>query len=226
MGAPITSFMVPQPMQERIEVVTTIPDGSIHPSMLQYSTGRGIITGVSLTHVDEQYEDAFDSSNLPKMLREISGLPIEMLAELIGVSRNAYQKWLRSGGVKPEHVAQLTKMLDTFQTLRNLRVRDLQSFLVNVGPSGKPLDLLAAGDIQAVIGLALRAASQHKASSLISAEARQMSGIAGWVRPIKKLNWQNSRLEGNEQEDALDRLSPRPIPGEVVIANNDNDEDQ
>lgn len=211
--APIT---VPQPVRERIEVVTTIPDGSIDLATIQYRTSQGLTTGVSPTH-SEQDKEELEASNLPKMLHEISGLPIETLAGLTGVSRNAYNKWLRSGGIKPEHVAQLTKLLDAFQTLHNLRIPDLRSFLENAGPSGKPLDLLASGDIHAVIGLALHSASQHKASSSISKEARQISGITSWVRPAKKLNWKTPRLEGDKREDAIDRLSPGPVPGEVII---------
>lgn len=221
---PVAPVPVAQAVQERIEVVTTIPDGGIDLSTLQYCTNRGLITGVSLSYI-EQGEERFKNNNLPKMLREISGLPVETLADLIGVSRNAYNKWLRSGGVKPEHIAQLTKFFETFQTLRHLRIPDLRSFLENAGPSGKPLDLLASGDIHAVIGLALRSVSQHKVSSSVSEEARQVSGITGWVRPAKKLNWKTPRLEGDEREDALDRLSPRPIPGEVIMVD-DSDKDE
>jgi hypothetical protein len=163
---------------------------------------------VSLTSL-EQDEEGLKENNLPKMLLEISGLPVETLADLVGVSRNAYYKWFRSGGVKPEHVAQLTKLLDTFQTLRNLRLPNLRSFLESDGPSGKPLALLAAGDIHAVIGLALRSASQQKVSSIISEEARQVSGIPGWVRPAKKLSWKTPPLEGDAREDAL--LSKIPL---------------
>jgi hypothetical protein len=182
-------------------------------STLQYRTSQGLTTGVSLISI-EQDEEGLKDNNLPKMLHEISGLPVETLAELIGVSRNAYYKWLRSGGVKPEHVAQLTKLLDTFQTLRNLRLPHLQSFLESDGPSGKPLALLASGEIHAVIGLALRSASQQKVSSKITEEARQVSGTPGWVRPAKKLHWKSPQLEGDAREEALDRLSLGPIPQE------------
>jgi hypothetical protein len=156
--------------------------------------------------------EEFQKNNLPQMVREISGLPVDVLADLVGVSRVAYHKWLASGGVKPENVAQLTRLLDTFQTLRNLHIPDLRVFLESVGPSGKPLDLLASGDIHTVIGLALRLSSQPRVPSTLSDEARQTSGLTGWVRPAKKLNWNAPQLTGSEREDALDLLSPRPLP--------------
>ena len=222
--APFALITAHQPVREHVDVVTTMPDGCIDLATLQYRTSQGLTTGVSPTHI-EQDEEEFKANNLPKVLHEISGLPVETLAGLIGVSRNAYHKWLRSGGIKPEHVAQLTKLVDTFQTLRNLHIPDLRSFLENADRSGKPLDLLASGDIQAVIGLALRSVSQHKVSSSVSEDARQVSGTTGWVRPAKRLNWKTSRLEGDEREDALDRLSPRPVPGEVIVAD-DSDKDE
>jgi DNA-binding XRE family transcriptional regulator len=158
-AVPVAPAEASQAVRERVEVVTTIPDGNnIDLRTLQYRTNQGLITGMSLTYI-EQDEEEFASNNLPKILRELSGLSVEILAELIGVSRNAYNKWLRGGGVKPEHVAQLTKLFDTFQTLRNLPMPDLRAFLENVGPCGKPLDLLASGDIHGVIGLALRSES-------------------------------------------------------------------
>jgi hypothetical protein len=164
-------------------------------------------------------EEEFERNNLPKILLETSGLSVETLADLIGVSHDTYNNWLSSGDVELRHTAQLTKWFDIFQTLLKLPIPDLRAFLENVGPYGKPLDLLAAGDIHAVIGLALRSEPEHKVSSAISEEARQISGIPGWLLPVKKLNWDTPRLEGDELEDALDRLSPGPVPGEVILSN-------
>src|SRR5690348_7680658 len=92
-------------------------------------------------------EEEFERNNLPKVLLETSGLSVETLAELVGVSHDTYNKWLSSRDVEPRHIAQLTKWFDTFQTLLNLPIPDLQGFLETVGPDGKPLDWLAAGDI-------------------------------------------------------------------------------
>jgi hypothetical protein len=215
---PITKLSV---RQEHVKIITTIPDGMVDPNTIHVSTRQGLNTGISFA-LDEL--DKNEDLNLPQMVREISGLPVDMLADLVGVSRAAYHKWLASGGVKSENVAQLTKLLDTFQTLQNLPIPDLRVFLESVGPSGKPLDLLASGDAHTVIGLALRSLSQPKVSSTLSKEAHQASGLTGWVRPAKKLNWNTPRLTGSEREDALDLLSPKPLPDEVFVID-DNDED-
>ncbi len=210
--------------QEYSKIFTTIPDGIVDLRTLYFSTSQGINTGIYLAPGKLDKNEEFQKNNLPQMVREISGLPVDTLADLVGVSRVAYHKWLASGGVKPENVAQLTKLLDTFQTLRNLHIPDLRVFLESVGPSGKPLDLLASGDMHAVIGLALRSPSQPRVPSTLSEEARQTSGLTGWVRPAKKLNWNTPQMTGSEREDALDLLSPRPLPNEVFVSD-DNNED-
>lgn len=215
------SFIV---QKEHITIITTIPDGIPDPRTLYFSTSQGLNTGIYSGPGKVDKNEELQQNTLPQMVREISGLPVEILADLVGVSRAAYHKWLASGGVKPEHVAQLTRLFTTFQTLRNLHIPDLRGFLESVGPSGKPLDLLASGDTHAVIGLALRSWSQPKASSTLSEEAHQISGLRGWVHPAKKLNWNTPQLTGAEREDALDLLSPRPLPDEVLI-NHDSNED-
>jgi hypothetical protein len=218
---PITTFPV---RQERIKIITTIPDGFIDPRTLYFSTSKGLNTGIHLVPGNLDKNEEFRKNNLPQMVREISGLPVDILADLVGVSRVAYHKWLASGGVKPENIAQLTKLFDTFQTLRNLHIPDLRVFLESAGPSGRPLDLLASGDIHAVIGLALRSSSQPRISSTLSDEAHQTSGLTGWIRPAKKLNWNAPQLTGLEREDALDLLSPSPLFDETLVID-DNDED-
>jgi hypothetical protein len=221
---PVIPIATPPARQVHIKIITTIPDGIVDPRTLYFSTSQGLNTGIYFAPSKLDKNEEFQKNNLPQMVREISGLPVDTLADLVGVSRVAYHKWLASGGVKPENVAQLTKLLDAFQTLRNLHVPDLRVFLESVGPSGKPLDLLASGDIHAVIGLALRSSSQSRVPSTLSDEAHQTSGLTGWIRPAKKLNWNAPQLTGSEREDALDLLSPRPLPNEVFVVD-DNDED-
>jgi hypothetical protein len=223
-GFPIIPSTRPSVRQDPIKIVTTIPDGVVDPRTLQFSTSQGLNTGIYLMLSKLDKNEELQKSNLPQMVREISGLPVDILADLVGVSRMAYHKWLSSGGVKPENIAQLTRLFDTFQTLRNLHIPDLRGFLESVGPSGKPLDLLASGDVHAVIGLALRSPSRLRVSSNLSNEARQVSRLTGWVRPAKKLNWNAPQMTESEREDALDLISPRPLPNEVFVID-DSDED-
>lgn len=223
-GFPILPSTKPFVRQEQSKIVSTIPDGLVDPRTLRFSTSQGLNTGLYIALGKPDKNEELQKSNLPHMVREISGLPVEMLADLVGVSRMAYHKWLSRGGVKPENVAQLTRLFDTFQTLRDLRIPDLRGFLESVGPSGKPLDLLVSGDVHAVIGLALRWPSQLRIPTSLSDEARQASGLPGWVRPAKKLNWSAPQMTESEREDALDLLSPRPLPHEVFVID-DGDED-
>lgn len=53
-------------------------------------------------------------SNLAYLLRIRSRLPITKLAPMIGVSRQAYHKWLRGKTITPEHVATLERLLQDY----------------------------------------------------------------------------------------------------------------
>lgn len=57
---------------------------------------------------------------------------------------------------------------------------------------------------------------QDRSLSEEARRTRRTSGLPGWIhRPVKRLNW--TRLTGKEREDAIDRLSPGRVEGEVVI---------
>lgn len=223
--APITSHVEVQPIQESVEILTTIPDGAVDQRTLYYSTSHGLSTSASglllstLTNSGEEFE----STNMSHRLREISGLPVDILAALAGVSHVGYHKWLNGGGVTSEHIARLTKLVDTFQILRNTQIPNLRAFLETAGPLGKPIDLLISGDFDAVIGLALRSSSAFKVLPTISEEMRRASHLAGRFRPANKLGWNTPRVTDTEREDALDHLSPGPLPNEVIIVD-DTDE--
>src|SRR5436305_1584469 len=49
-----------------------------------------------------QASDKVESENLARLLREMTGLPVERLASLAKVSRNAYNKWLDGRGISDE----------------------------------------------------------------------------------------------------------------------------
>src|SRR5581483_3076124 len=48
-------------------------------------------------------------------LRTIANLPIGQLASLIGVSRQAYHKWLQGKSISPAHQARLKEMIYIYQ---------------------------------------------------------------------------------------------------------------
>lgn len=160
--------------------------------------------------ITRQTNDKIELDRIPYLLREMSGLPIETLASLAHVSRNAYYKWLDGKGVSDEHAKQLTELLSTFRTIHDLRGPALKEFLVTPGPTGKPVDLLEAGKHDVVIGLALRPLPTPTELDSVSKAARDISGLPGWTRPATRLNWDAPHLSDVDFDHALDRLNPRP----------------
>jgi hypothetical protein len=167
-----------------------------------------------------------ESDNLPQILRDITGLPIETLASLANVSRNAYYKWLDGRGVSDEHISRLTELLDTFRTLHDLLGSSLREFLETPGPAGRPIDLLANGDSRAVIGLALRPLAKPEDSSGVSDVARRISGLPGWLHPPVKLSWGTPHLTDSERDDVLDQLSPTPLFSKVEWLSDMDEDDE
>lgn len=148
-----------EPVQGTVYLITPIPDGAfipdgVHNFTFCVSTPSGLVTSF-LSDSTPLVEDKFASKNIPQVLREITNLPVEILASLVNVSRNAYYKWLDGKGVSDEHKSRLTELLDTFLTLQDLLGSDLKEFLETPGPAGRPVDLLAERDSSAVIRLAL-----------------------------------------------------------------------
>ncbi len=186
------------------------------PSSLEPST---------LQKITQQTNDKIELDKIPQLLRDMSGLPVEILASLAHVSRNAYYKWLDGRGVSDEHAKQLMELFDTFRTIRDLRGPALKEFLVTTSSTGRPIDLLIAGKHDVVIGLALRPLPTHVDSDSMSMTARDISGLPGWTRPARRLNWGAPRLSDTGLDHALDRLSPRPqLIHDKPLDNEENDE--
>jgi len=199
-----------QPVHSEIGFVITSTGGFASSHPLFDATSSGLETPTFQKTV-QQTNDTIELDRIPHLLREMSGLPVETLASLAHVSRNAYYKWLDGKGVSDEHAKRLTELLDTFRTIRDLRGPALKEFLEAPGPAGRPIDLLAAGKYDVVIGLALRPLPAHEDANSVSKAARDISGLSGWARPAVRLNWGAPHLSAVELDRALDRLSPRPL---------------
>ncbi len=199
-----------QPIHSEIGFVVTFTDGFVGLRPLFSATSSGLETP-TFQKTTQQTNDKIELDRIPHLLRDMSGLPVETLASLAHVSRNAYYKWLDGKGVSEEHAKRLTELLDTFRTIHDLRGPALKEFLEAPGPAGRPIDLLAAGKHDIVIGLALRPLPAPLDSDSVSKAARDMSGLSGWARPAVRLNWRAPHLSGDELDRALDRLSPRPL---------------
>ena len=219
LGASVTGFfLVPaanypvlvieqQPLNNEIGFVITFTDGFAALGPLFSATSSGLETS-TFQKAAQQTSDKIELDRIPHLLREISGLPVEILASLAHVSRNAYYKWLDGKGVSDEHAKRLSELFDAFHTLRDLSGTALKEFLGTPGPAGRPIDLLAAGKYDVVIGLALRPLPAHIDSESVSKAARDISGLPGWAHPTVRLNWGAPHLSADELNRALDRLNP------------------
>lgn len=199
-----------QPVHSEIGLIITYTAGSASSRPLFEATSSGLATP-TFQMTAQQTDDKIELDRIPPLLREMSGLTVETLASLAHVSRNAYYKWLDGKGVSDEHAKRLTELLDAFRTIRDLRGPAFRDFLEASGPAGRPIDLLAAGKHDVVIGLALRPLPAYTDAESVSKAARDISGLSGWARPAVRLNWSVPHLSGGELDRALDRLSPRPL---------------
>ncbi len=198
-----------QPVNNEIGFVVTFTYGSAGLRPLFNATSSGLETSAFQKTI-QRTDDKIELDRIPHLLREMSGLPVETLASLAHVSRNAYYKWLDGKGVSDEHAKRLAELLDTFQTIHDLCGPTLKEFLEAPGPAGRPIDLLTAGKHDVVIGLALRPLPALIDSENVSKAARDISGLPGWARPAVRLNWEAPHLSSSELDRALDWLSPRP----------------
>ena len=81
--------------KSKLRSLPQIPDGIVDFHTLHFSTSQGINTGIYLVSSKLDKNEDLQKNNLPQMVREISGLPVDMLADLVGVSRIAYHKVAR-----------------------------------------------------------------------------------------------------------------------------------
>lgn len=201
-------------VQDTIVIMSTSADATFDFRTVRIRTPHGLeIPTFPLSPAVTN--DAIEKDSIPLALRDMTGLPVETLASLVHVSRNAYYKWLDGKGVSDEHEARLTELFNTCSTLRDLLGSHLKEFLETPGPAGRPVDLLAQGDSAAVIGLALRPPSEPIHAAHESQFVRRASSLSGWLRPAARLGWGAPRLTDAEQEEALYRLGPRPVSHDV-----------
>ena len=219
-GYPIP-VVVQRPVQSDVDLIITIPDEFIDFRTIPtyHRTPSGLETSV-LEETTQLQSEKIERDSIPQLLRDMSGLPIGTLASLCHVSRNAYYKWLDGKGVNDEHAEHLIELLGVFRTIHDLRGSNLHEFLETPGPAGKPIDLLIAGNNDAVVGLALRPSSAYVESDSVSNAAREISNLPGWIRQVVKLHWDAPRLSASELDNALDWLNPGPHFGEVDSFNN------
>src|SRR5260221_1451746 len=194
---------------QHVESVGTVADGSSGLQLLYVRTQHGLVQPSVGSRVDVSQDDV--AASLASTLRDISGLPIDELRRAIPVSRMTYHNWLSGEGMRPQHMARVSKLIATFRTLRDILGDQIAAFVRSSTPAGKPLDLLAHGNDAAVIGLALRPVPRPGSLSPVSAQARQASGLPDWLGQPRPLPWAAPTLPAGELWEAMDRLSPAPV---------------
>jgi transcriptional regulator with XRE-family HTH domain len=131
-----------------------------------------------------------------KRLRKISSLKIERLAEIFGVSRTTYYKWIAGSTLHDEHREQLLEVLPLVEeALQRLGGPNATSdwLLTPVSPGGKkPIDYLAEREYSIFRGFLLRVRTGQEVFQPIAAS--------------KRVHIERSR---EEVEDALEQLRPR-----------------
>src|SRR5579884_968143 len=160
----------------------------IKSSLPEHTSGNPIeqaaITGGNTAVVQAEY------------LREISGLKVERLAEIFGVSRTTYHKWTAGSQIRDEHFEHLLEVLPLVEEANrrlggSVATRNWR--LTPVSPGGKkPVDYLATREYTTFRGFLLR--------------TRTGEEVFRPLAPTGRVRVEQSR---EEFEDALERLRPR-----------------
>jgi len=103
--------------------------------------------------------DSNSASIQAERLREISGLKVERLAEIFGVSRTTYYKWMSGSPLHDVHREQLLEVLSLVEeAVQRLGSPDATNtwLLTPVSPGGKnPIDYLATREYSTFHGFLL-----------------------------------------------------------------------
>ena len=145
---------------------------------------RTVSSGVNLVSVQAE------------RLREISGLKVERLAEIFGVSRTTYYKWLSGSPLHDIHREHLLEVLPLMEEVANRLGSPIATnnwLLTPVSPGGKkPIDYLAMRQYSIFRGFLLQVRT-----------AREI------FRPLPSSSRVHQELSREEAEDARERLRPR-----------------
>jgi len=140
--------------------------------------------------------DTNSASIQAERLREISGLKVERLAEIFGVSRTTYYKWVSGSplhDVHREHLLEVLSLMEEAAQRLGSPGATNTWLLTPVSPGGKkPIDYLAAREYSIFRGFLLRVRTGRE--------------VFRSLAPSNRVHQERSR---EEVEDALERLRPR-----------------
>lgn len=125
-------------------------------------------------------------------LRQLTGLTVDRLADLAGVSRQSYHSWLRGNPIaseREERVLRLTSLVQA-ASAQHGRGDTLRHWLLSpvVGTTRSPFDLLIDGDEEAFLGLSrMNVPTWYPARSLgAREEAASATKTAGFRRVARR----------------------------------------
>jgi len=149
------------------------------------------------------------SSNPADELREISGLPVEALADLVGVTRTSFHDWLRGRPITLQHERDLLQALAVLKVAgRTKGQTSVRRWLLEpVAGKTTPFDLLRSRDYDTALGLALRVqpAGPATSRSALAASVEELSGVAFNRMPRVASRWPNTIQPAYKASRALDR---------------------
>jgi hypothetical protein len=122
------------------------------------------------------------STNSAEEVRQLSGLPVDALADLVRVTRTSFHDWLRGRPITLQHERDLLQTLAVLRiAARTNRTAGVRRWLLEpVGGKTTPFDLLRARDYDTALGLALRVqpASRAMSRSALDQQVEAASGVA------------------------------------------------
>jgi hypothetical protein len=179
-----------------LSILTLASDSAITDYHAKLEVKNSLSIKSSLSHLNQvQSPDRNSASIQAWRLREISGLKIEHLAKIFGVSRTTYYKWIEGSSIHNGHRECLFEALalveDANQCLGSVGATNAW-LLTPVSPGGKkPLDYLAEREYAIFRGFLLRIRTGHEVFQPV---------------PCSKRVYRERSQE--EFEDALERLRP------------------
>jgi hypothetical protein len=194
-----------------VRLISTLPDGPFRTaettSAYRFGTEHGL-NSAALQRPNDMAGGGDD--HLASLLRAISRLPVETLADLVGVSRVRYHKWLKGEGASQLHAARLAALVDTFGSLRELLgEKRLRAYLrSDTGPMA-PIRLIKEGKSELAVSLALRPIQPPATQTSISATARQLSGLPTWLSETTRLGWRRLPADHPTVGTLSEEIAPR-----------------
>lgn len=192
----------------QVEPVSAPSTGDAGLDLMYFSGPQSLVRPRQRDEAVNRSEELDVSSYLANELRDISGLSQDQLAQLAGVSRMTFHKWLKGEGISSDHVVRVSELIETFRTLRSILGGGVRDFIMRDTSIGKLVDLLLRGEPTAVIGLALLAPPNAPGPSLLSEEAHRISGVPGWLSAVSSLGWSSQQFSDAELLEAMDQMSP------------------